>query len=417
MPTPAKPETVSGPVYVPVFDAFRGFAVLTIVVFHVMVRSEWTPPGEVLTAFMAAGPFALDVLFLISGFVMFLPVAARGTLGSIRAFAVRRLARLLPAYYVCLAAVLVLYPVLVPDPGANAPPRDLPAVLWHLLVLQNEVAFAYPPFFEGFGVNPAVWTLSVEIVFYVVLVLIAGWWFRRPFVGLAAGIVVTALWRIGFHLGGDFEHDVLGNLDMLHLWRQLPLFAVDFAAGMTAAWVLVRLRRARPGAEPPGWALPAFASALIVWVALLYAAGSSISGPVADPFAIRESAFDWPTPVALALPLAFAVFAVAADFVPARVSLPLTNPVSRWLGDISYSVYLYHLPVIVLAVNRLGVDSDGRFSSFLALGAITLPSTLLLGWLSLRFIERPARLRARRYAKRLRASGAATEPASHVSSP
>lgn len=404
---------MSGPVYVPAFDAFRGFAVLTIVVFHVIIKSEWEPPGQVAQAFLSAAPFALNVLFLVSGFVMFLPVAARGTLGGTRAFAVRRLARLLPAYYVCIAALLIFYPVLAPDPGPNAPPRDALAVLWHLLVLQNVVAFAYPPFFEGFGLNPAIWTLSIEVFFYAVLVLVAGWWFRRPFVGLAAAAAITLVWRLGLHPGDEFARSAISDPDAYHLWRQLPLFAVDFAAGMTGAWVLVRLRRARAAAEVRRWALPVFALGLIAWVVLLYAAGSDVSSPP-DPLAIAASGFAWSAPLALALPLTFALFAVAADFVPPRVSWPLTNPVSRWLGDISYSVYLYHLPVVVLAINRLGVQSDGRLSSCLKLGAITLPASLLLGWLSLRFVERPARLWARRYTKRLGTPAVSRKPAPDV---
>ena len=78
---PSKAESAA-PVYVPTFDAFRGLAVLAIVVYHLMLRSEWVPESGVLRSLFVTGPLSLDVLFLVSGFVLFLPVAVKGSLGG-----------------------------------------------------------------------------------------------------------------------------------------------------------------------------------------------------------------------------------------------------------------------------------------------------------------------------------------------
>ena len=69
-------------------------------------------------------------------------------------------------------------------PTAGLPPRDALAVLYHLLFLHNEVSIAFDAYYPGFGVNPAVWTLSVEIVFYLLLPLVATRYRRHPFIGL-----------------------------------------------------------------------------------------------------------------------------------------------------------------------------------------------------------------------------------------
>jgi hypothetical protein len=244
---PGKPELVSGPIYVATFDAFRGAAVLAIAVYHLFIRSEWVPTGELPRAFLTSGFMSLDLLFLISGFVMFLPVAARGTLGDLRAFALRRVARIAPAYYVSLLVLIAVWPLVTNGPVPGPEPWEPLPLLWHVLFLQNEVALGYPAYFPGFAVNPALWTLSVEMVFYVVLVIVAGAYLRRPWLGLAIGIAVTVCWRLALDPPHDYFQNAFAPSDLHLIWKQFPLFAVDFAAGMTAAWALVRLRR---GVEP-----------------------------------------------------------------------------------------------------------------------------------------------------------------------
>jgi peptidoglycan/LPS O-acetylase OafA/YrhL len=397
-----KPELVSGPIYVPTFDAFRGAAVLTIVVYHLFLRSEWVPPGEFPRALLTSGYMSLDLLFLISGFVMFLPVAARGTLGDLRAFSIRRVARIAPAYYICLAAIIALWPLLTfgRDVLGPSPWEPLP-LLWHVLFLHNEVAIAYPAYFPGFAVNPALWTLSVEMVFYVVLALVAVAYLRRPWLGLAIGIAVTVVWRIALDPPDNFFQNAFAPPDIHLIWKQFPLFAVDFAAGMTAAWVLVKLRRG-PGAEHARRvAAPVAAVSLALFLGLMTLVGFWTT-PSRDPIAIAGAGFQEPVSLAILVPLVFAVFAVSTDFLAPRLSRPLTHPLSRGLGEISYSIYLYHLIVIQLCVAWLAFPTEGRPIDLVRLAAVVLPVSIALGWLSYTFVERPARRRAQAWSKRIR---------------
>jgi peptidoglycan/LPS O-acetylase OafA/YrhL len=94
-----------------------------------------------------------------------------------------------------------------------------------------------------------------------------------------------------------------------------------------------------------------------------------------------------------------AVFAVAILLVvlarPAPESL-FSHPLARWLGDISYSVYLLHVPALIVAMmlaKRLGVLETGGPVVF---GACYIGALLAAAHLSWRFVERPARSYFRR---------------------
>ena len=115
---------------------------------------------------------SIDVLFVVSGFVVFLPTVARtGNFGSVLAYAIRRAARLIPAYWAILVIALVLIGLTTVSPDvANPSLRDLGL---NFFGLQGPVGLFVPGISTGFGVDPPLWTLSVEIGFYVVLPLIA----------------------------------------------------------------------------------------------------------------------------------------------------------------------------------------------------------------------------------------------------
>ena len=88
---------------VPSFDGYRAYAILGVVLFHVFqVSGVYAAAGSSALGVLLWGvlPRCLDALFIISGFVIYLPTAARdGNFGPISSFAIRRVCRLVPAYY------------------------------------------------------------------------------------------------------------------------------------------------------------------------------------------------------------------------------------------------------------------------------------------------------------------------------
>ena len=185
-------------------------------------------------------------LFITSGFVIFLPTAARyGDFGRLSSFAIRRAARLIPAYYVVLLLAVVLLVIIpttlqVPGPGTIAA---------HLAVLQTPALLVTPNFQLGFGVVPPVWTLSVEVGFYVVLPFVAARYFRHPLIGLLTAAGILVVWRVLADNSDGVAHVFGTDLSSAAHQRIAAFYASQFpgwvfaiAIGMTGAWAYIQLR-------------------------------------------------------------------------------------------------------------------------------------------------------------------------------
>jgi peptidoglycan/LPS O-acetylase OafA/YrhL len=363
---------------VPVLDGLRGLAALLIVVYHAWLLSGEATLGDgPVRDLLSSGFLSVTLFFALSGFVLFLPVARRdGDFGSVRRYAVRRVARIVPAYYVVLALCALAFPLL--STGEHLADQVSPAsLLAHLTLTQNE-ARLLPGYGGalGFGVDPVVWTLSLEVVFYALLPLVAGWFWRHPWLGLlvplALGIVLRSL------LAGSG-----GTRTAALLLSSFPLHAAEFAAGMLAAHVYVARRPAPPRA----------AALAVAGVAGIVAILVAVGGP--DGSDVRAAVQRDVLAMAL-LPLACGLALVGLAAAPAPLQAPLASRLARWLGAVSYGTFLVHFPVIMLAVHTLGFSRDGGRGDFLALAAFCVPASLLLGWLSWVAVERPARRLARR---------------------
>jgi peptidoglycan/LPS O-acetylase OafA/YrhL len=372
---PAKPGPLRD-VYVPAFDGVRAAITLSVALVHVQRASGWWPNHEFPSAIRHSMFFSVEFLFLVGGFVAFLPLVYFGRL-SVRSFALRRAGRILPLYWVTLVAAVVLWPYLSGPAAATAPP-ELGEFAVHLLFLHHIVY----PFASGFGVQGIVWTMTVVVAFWVLYPFVARAYARHPFAGLAVAIAVVVGWRQAF-------------ADQPSVLLQPPLFLADFAIGMTAAWCYVRVRprlRARPR---PAAALFVGAAATGALVGLLYLSGMGIE---------RGEHNYWGEGPLLAIltPAAFAVALVALPFVPRPLQRPFDNRVARFLGEISYGIFLFHFIALWLVLALVDIPRNGSPESVLLLTALVVPLTIGLAWLGTRFIEEPIRARAARVANRRR---------------
>ena len=378
------------------FDGYRAVAIFLIALFHIFLFSGVagavgdSPGGVAIFGTLPRVP--LVILFVVSGFVLFLPTAARGgRFGDVGAYALRRAARILPAYWLSLLVAIVLLAVLplsVGVPGVGE-------VLLHVTMLQTPAPLFDGDFALGFGIVASVWTLSVEAVFYVLLPVIAGAYFRRPLVGLALAAALLVAWRlIALHADSilGVSATTQDRWDVFYA-SQFPSWGLSFAAGMTGAWAYVRLRET-------------VAPALLERRAVLVAAAAGVATVVIVIFAGREAVHDpnflaglfarQSLAVALTLPLAVATAMVALALAPARAQLPFANRPLRSLGDISYGVYLIHLAVIAVIVAEFTLPRDGSLSAVLQWTAIVIPVSLAYAYLSAVLLERPLRRWARR---------------------
>ncbi len=363
---------------VPVLDGFRGAAALGILAYHCWLLSGEPGLGVIAVRnLLSSGFLAVSLFFVLSGFVLYLPVARRnGVFGPLGAYARRRLARVLPAYYVVLIVCLIAYPLLVT--ASISEHVTAGSVLAHVLLAQQEARLL--PGYSGslgFGVDPVVWTLSLEALFYLLLPLVAGVFWRRPWICVALALALGIAGRLALGSSDGSDAGVLLS--------SFPLHLTDFAAGMGAAMLYVRWRERHAPWRPPPWLAVAVAGAGASAALLaLVAAGGADAGQVRD--AVRRDAL-----LMALLPFAFAAAIVGLALAPAALRRPFELRPVRWIGTVSYGVFLVHYPVLLFGRTTLDILHDGSTGAFLALTAFALPASLLLGWLSWVAIERPAR--------------------------
>lgn len=382
---------------VPAFDGFRGIAIVAIVIFHTLqnARIGMGPEDGPIGSFVWAidpGQSCLNALFIVSGFVMFLPVVARGgKLGSVKAFAVRRGARLFPAYFVVLALTLLLIVAMPFDPPIPFP--ELGNILLTFSTLEVPAEVVNFQYFLGFEMNRAIWTLSLDVTFYILLAFFATRWFRRPLVGLAISAAIAVAWRL-----------LMTNLDsissalplqlsserasQLYLAGeiQFPFWAFSFGVGMTIA--LFFLRR-----WPLAAALdPSRARALQLATIGTFAAAAIVIA-VAKPVSVHYSPL-----IGVLYTALIGVFITATIFCSKGWQRPFVNPSIRWLGDVSYGIYLIHLVIITSLARLFDMPTGTASAAFIWLAAV-VPASILWGWMSARLIERPIRARASFWAR------------------
>ena len=242
---------------VPGFDALRAAAALAVVLFHYRgVRSPGDAAVDALRqspaidAVIAHGFLGVDVFFFLSGFLLILPWARSQWAGAprptLRDFYARRIRRILPGYYAqlaflfgfCLPAFMGLAYVAA-NPGLVAY-----NVAAHALFLQ----FTTPLSAGSFGLNGALWTLTLEAEFYLLLPWIAPHVARNPWRAFVLAVAVAAAWRWAAandldamvawqrSLGWRWETSEAAVRDLLQ--KQLPGYAAHFALGMAlgTAW-------------------------------------------------------------------------------------------------------------------------------------------------------------------------------------
>jgi peptidoglycan/LPS O-acetylase OafA/YrhL len=400
---------------VPAFDGFRAYAILGIVLFHLSGSTSLIDRELTRAAIYGLLPSMIEVLFIVSGFVVFLPAVVRGgSLGDLRNYAMRRAARLLPAYWLVLVVVVAMIAVWpIGDP--NLP--GVGSIAIHAAVLQIPATLVDQGFLVGFGVNLPLWTLSLEVLFYALLPLIAAAYLRRPIAGLLIAAVISIGWKLATVHAGWLASLVgwsvdPGSLESFRLAadNQLPAFAFCFALGMTGAWAYVRLTGSGDAPRVRRIAGRAQLGSLLVLVVCAYLFGRfAIDTDSGFPvhFARRDLL------LAILFPAALAAFMLATTLTVPRRQVPFALPTSRRLGDISYGIYLIHLPMILFMTALLPGLVD-RLGAFAAMMLTAIPLTVLYGWASARFFEQPIRRWAQRFGRRVpggdRAAAAPSEP-------
>ena len=371
---------------IPPLDGLRGVALLWVVAFHCMslraaAGDAWAlglADLPVAGALIRNGYLGVDLFFLLSGFLLALPWHARAIAHlpapSTAAFYRRRIRRIVPAYYLQLALLFVL--VLPLLHGRDYWRGDLWVYLWnavaHALFLQDTT----PLTSASMGVNGVLWTLAVEAQFYLLLPWIAPAFARVPRRMLAISIAVALAWS--WAAANDLRPLVAAEMGLGTHWGwseatvrellalELPAFAAHFALGIVLGRAWLMRRDVSPPARRIGRPLAGAAALVALWALV------AVLAPRV-PWAVR--------PLATAL-LAALLYLAATSRSGLTEALLGRGPLVA-VGRVSYSAYLYHLPLLVL----WGAQETTQ-PAMLALAAYAI----VLGavsWTSWRFVERP----------------------------
>lgn len=298
------------------FDMLRLiFAGLVFVYHAIALPGLWTKiPVE--RVFGEIAELSIQGFFVISGALVYGSlIRSKGLMD----YAGKRLRRLYPAYI-----VVVLVPAFVALVLTPAAIKSVGAYVGANLIFLNFLAPDLPGFFEGqrfSAVNGALWTLKIEVMFYLVLPVL-GWLLavagRWKWVLLGAIYVAAETWR-AYWLAGDGGYD-------LAIARQLPGQMSFFVVGMTMWLMWDRLKPAPWGLFGGG----AIILALTVW--------SDALMPLRG--------------IGLGLVIAGLAFGRGPQVNAARY------------GDVSYGLYIIHFPIVQTLI------AAGVFAFHPALGLV-----------------------------------------------
>jgi peptidoglycan/LPS O-acetylase OafA/YrhL len=354
--------------YFPTIDILRGFAAISVVVFHVIELFEWTAfPLTSPLVWFRVGWMGVDLFFVISGFVIglaaFSGIDKHGTHDFRGNFCRRRLIRIVPLHYLTmLVFVVFITPTLLFDNFWNN-------IIVHLFFVHN-----FSVNLSG-SINGSNWSLATEMQFYLMILLIAPWLRVARFWHIFLLLVGIAwLWRFGVTVLVPPDK-TLGVMPMFVAATQLPGMLDEFAIGI----LLARFIRAERGRN----VLDYFNSktrAVAVWllsVLVLYL--------TLEVFWPRGDFWSFPLMVIFfrtLLGMTFGVMLFAACAVPPAGILGKILSPFYYLGTISYGIYLWHLPVL-LSLKRLTWQSPSEALPW----AIGL--TILFAAVSWHFFEQP----------------------------
>jgi peptidoglycan/LPS O-acetylase OafA/YrhL len=340
-------------------QGLRAVAVSLVVIYHLVPTS------------LTGGFAGVDVFFVISGFLITLHLMQKPPSGArdLAKFWGRRIRRLLPASLLVLGTTLVLSRLVAPDTQwGNTARQARAATLYVVNWLLARDSVDYLAAENAPSPVQHFWSLSVEEQFYFVwpililgMVLLAGRMRWNRDLAVLGGLGVLVVTSLGYSVW-ETSH----NPSAAYFVTPTRMWELG-VGGLLAVVVAVRQRRGLPPL------LPTSARITLAWVGFAAIAWTAWTYTGRTPFPGWQAL----------LPVLGTALVIGAHSPMSAVSpgpLLAVRPM-QWLGDVSYSVYLWHWPLIVLIPQLRGHDMDN------ADRAAALGLTLVLAWLTKKYVE------------------------------
>ena len=326
-------------------DGVRGLAALIVLISHTSNASDlW---GKALGN--GFGQLGVMLFFVLSGFLMsFLYLHRSPDSPSIHRYITNRVSRVYPLFLFTVVASFCLWELQVVIPGFVGP-RTYTELFQHIFLVRGDIHF---------------WTIPAEMQFYVIF--LASWILshRHPQLFLIVVSISTFSWLY-------FEVSEVGNRSTSI--RYLHFFVAGCCLPVARAWLLKR-------------ALPIWVHTALLAASLLFLTASIFSVHGQPPGL-------WLNPATL-----FAcVMVVLSVSIPSLGSFLFENSGVRFIGKISYSLYLLHPIAIGLLLPLLELGFSAEVYSVAVICA-----ALLLAFVSYRIIEQPSQALIRNTSKIMR---------------
>lgn len=353
--------------FLPALEGLRAIACCGIIVTHVAFQTG-ADTGSLINRMLARTDFFVPVFFALSGFLLWRRHRAdfswnlfdASNRRTVLGYYVKRVGRIMPAYLVTVGVVLLLFPV------AGNPEW------WQML----SNVFLVQIYVEGglLGGLTHLWSLSVEMAFYLVLPLIAVLFGRRSWGIRVLCIIGLALISYGWAFIPAFASAPGPGALNPHIMP--PAFAAWFAVGFLSAELEGRI-------TPRAQTLIARCRPLFWAFAVTMLAVAASDGPEGLTHA---------EPAEFARRTLYGTLFAAALIMPYALSGRSRWLESSWmqaLGRWSYSIFLWHMSMLSLVFPLLGI---GLFQGYTALVLVaTFVLTVPVAALSYAVVEEPAR--------------------------
>lgn len=364
--------------FVPALEGMRGFAALGVLITHVAFQTGATGV-PVIGRVWGRFDMAVALFFALSGFLLWRghAAAARGLAPSpsLPRYFLNRAARILPAYWVVVVLVLLL----LPEAGGG----------WRVWAANLGLVQVFVPLTLTGGLTQ-MWSLSVEVAFYLLLPFLAlalyrlrGDAARYRLPVIVAACVLSLAW----------VYVPVSTPDGIHSDNWLPGYLPWFGAGMVLAELAVG----------GGGAITRIAARRMPMAVLAVVAFGLSATELAGPEGlVRAQPWQYSVKIALGAVMAFALLAplvLGSDRRHRILEHPVTLAIGRW----SYGIFIWHLAVLSIIFPMFGLmPFNGHFVFVLVL---TVALTIPVASASYALVEEPVRVAVKRWESRRRIGG------------